>query len=206
MMTVNSAYVLRQDEVVGSLTPGKYADLIILSTSLLTVRPDDLLDMPVLATVIGGVTEYCARGSEALCPGYEAPPPVEEVIGPVASQSGPDNGPELAFDGSLEEWSVWSPHEVAPQWIGFNMPDPVAITEIRATVYQNPPSESVHEISLLIDGEWVVVETWAGFTTTGDVLVWTPDDPVFNVDAFRITTLESESWPEWFDIEFDTLE
>jgi hypothetical protein len=36
--------------------------------------------------------------------------------------------------------------------------------------------------------------------------VWTPDEPLYDVDAFRITTLESESWPEWFDIEFDTLE
>ena len=204
MMTVNSAYVLRQDEVVGSLTPGKYADLIIVPTNLLTLQPDELLDMSVLATVIGGVTEYCAPGSEALCPGYEAPPPVEDVVGPVASRSGPYNGPELAFDRSLEEWSVWSAHELAPQWIGFNMPDPVAITEIRATVYQNPSSDTVHEVELLIDGEWVLVETWAGFTTTGDMLVWTPDEPIPYVDAFRITTVASESWPEWFDIEFDT--
>lgn len=206
MMTTNSAYALRVEDAVGSLTPGKLADLVVLSQNLLTIPKEQIPETQVLATVIGGVTEYCAPGNEALCPGFEAPPPVEDAIGPVASQSGPHNGPELAFDGSLEEWSVWSSHDDAPQWIGFNMPDPVAITEIRATVYQNPPSDSVHEISLLIDGEWVVVETWEGFTTTGDVLVWAPDEPIFNVDAFRITTLSSESWPEWFDIEFDTLE
>jgi hypothetical protein len=206
MMTTNSARALRQDDVVGSLTPGKLADLVVLSHNLLTIPKEQIPETTVLATVIGGVTEYCAPGSEDLCPGYEAPPSVEDVIGPVASRSGPYNGPELAFDGSLEEWSVWSSGEVAPQWIGFNMPATVAITEIRAIVYQNPPSDSVHEISLLIDGEWVVVHTWTGYTTTGDRLVWTPDEPVYDVDAFRITTLSSESWPEWFDIEFDTLE
>jgi hypothetical protein len=156
----------------------------------------------VRATVIGGVTEYCAPGNETVCPGFE----VDGSFGPLASRSRPDHEPELAFDAIIEEWSFWSAGEDAPQWIQFTMPDPVGITEIRATVYQNPPSDTVHEVELLIDGDWVLVETWTGFTTTGDVLVWTPDEPILNVDAFRITTIASESWPEWFDIEFDTLE
>jgi predicted amidohydrolase YtcJ len=69
MMSIGSAYATFRDEVVGSLVPGKFADLIILSGNPLTVEPDSLKDLSVLMTMIEGQVEYCAAGSEPLCPG-----------------------------------------------------------------------------------------------------------------------------------------
>jgi predicted amidohydrolase YtcJ len=51
------------------LKPAKYADLVILSGDPLAVEPDDLKDLEVWMTMIGGEVEYCSPGYEALCPG-----------------------------------------------------------------------------------------------------------------------------------------
>ena len=68
LMTINAAYALFIDEKVGSLMPGKFADLIILSDNPLTVDPDSLIDLAVLMTMVGGRVEYCQVGYETLCP------------------------------------------------------------------------------------------------------------------------------------------
>jgi predicted amidohydrolase YtcJ len=51
--------------VKGSLARGKYADLVILSDDPTTVAVDSLLDIQVLATLVGGRVEHCA--DTALC-------------------------------------------------------------------------------------------------------------------------------------------
>ncbi len=69
LMTIESAYAVWRDDEIGSLKPGKLADLIILSDNPLEVGPDDaLLDIQVLMTMVGGKVEYCESGSAALCP------------------------------------------------------------------------------------------------------------------------------------------
>ena len=199
MMTTGSAYALNQDQLVGSLTPGKLADLVVLSDNLLTVPIEQLPTVEILATVIGGTTEYCAPGSEAVCPGYTVPE------SPVASASGSrdGHGPELVFDGSATGESFWSSGEDPPGWIRVDLPEPRTVTEVRFVVFQNPPGETIHELEVLVDGEWALVETFRGATETGDVLTWRPATPPAAVSAFRMTTLESLSWPEWFEIEID---
>ena len=67
-MTINAAYALFMEDAVGSLKPGKFADLIVLSDNPLTVEPDALIDLEVLVTMVGGRSEYCTSSSEALCP------------------------------------------------------------------------------------------------------------------------------------------
>jgi predicted amidohydrolase YtcJ len=68
MMTIEGAYIMFRDEEVGSLEPGKYADLIILSgnptTDLNAVR-----NIEVWMTMVGGHVEWCAPNHEELCPG-----------------------------------------------------------------------------------------------------------------------------------------
>ncbi len=68
MMTTNSAYALFRDEEVGRLSPGFYADLIILSANPLAVDPQDIPQMDVWLTMAGGRVEHCAQNHENLCP------------------------------------------------------------------------------------------------------------------------------------------
>lgn len=52
--TINNAYVLALDDQVGSLEPGKLADLIVLDRDLLTCPLDEVRGTRVIATYLGG--------------------------------------------------------------------------------------------------------------------------------------------------------
>jgi predicted amidohydrolase YtcJ len=62
--TINAAYELHQDDVTGSIEIGKFADLIVLDRNPLTVPAEDIANVRVLETVVGGVTVYAARPQE----------------------------------------------------------------------------------------------------------------------------------------------
>ena len=68
MLTIEPAYAVSMENYIGSLKPGKYADLIILSDNPLTVDLGALKDLSVWMTMVGGKVEYCAAGHESLCP------------------------------------------------------------------------------------------------------------------------------------------
>jgi predicted amidohydrolase YtcJ len=70
MMTIEAAYAIFREQEVGSLKPGKFADVVILSDNPLTVEPDAIKDIELVMTMVGGGVEYCAEGQEVLCPGY----------------------------------------------------------------------------------------------------------------------------------------
>jgi len=72
IMTLQSAYALFRETEVGSLAPGKYADLIVISANPLAVDAEELRSLSVLATLVGGRVEYCAPSAADLCPGYTA--------------------------------------------------------------------------------------------------------------------------------------
>ncbi|MGQ0605030.1 MAG: amidohydrolase family protein [Anaerolineales bacterium] len=76
IMTLESAYALFREEEVGSLRPGKYADLIVLSDNPLTVKAEDLRRITVLATLVNGRFEYCTPQAALLCPDYSARTPI----------------------------------------------------------------------------------------------------------------------------------
>jgi predicted amidohydrolase YtcJ len=52
--TTNNAYLVFLDDQIGSLEPGKLADLIVLDRDLLTCPVDDIKDTQVVATYVGG--------------------------------------------------------------------------------------------------------------------------------------------------------
>ncbi len=56
--TVDAAYELHQDKETGSLEVGKFADLIVLDRNPLTIAPEDIANVKVLETVVGGKTVY----------------------------------------------------------------------------------------------------------------------------------------------------
>jgi predicted amidohydrolase YtcJ len=61
--TINNAIAAFEEDIKGSLTPGKLADLVVLSQDLLTVPDEALPDTQVDMTVIGGAVVYTREGA-----------------------------------------------------------------------------------------------------------------------------------------------
>ena len=57
-MTIWPAYAAFQEHLLGSLTPGKYADFVVLDRDVMTVGDRDILGTQVLATYISGRPVY----------------------------------------------------------------------------------------------------------------------------------------------------
>jgi predicted amidohydrolase YtcJ len=53
-ITLGAAHLLKMDHEVGSISPGKFADLAILEEDPYTADPMDLRDIPVWGTMLGG--------------------------------------------------------------------------------------------------------------------------------------------------------
>lgn len=56
--TVNGAYASMEESIKGSLTPGKLADLVILAADPHDVDPDQIKNIPVVMTMVGGKMVY----------------------------------------------------------------------------------------------------------------------------------------------------
>lgn len=61
-ITLNAAYTLRQEGLTGSLEPGKLADMIVLDRNFFTIPAEDIANIKVLQTIVGGKIVYQAKG------------------------------------------------------------------------------------------------------------------------------------------------
>jgi len=59
--TLNTAYAGFEEDMKGSITVGKLADFVVLSDNLLTMNPDDIKDVTVRKTFVGGEIVYEAN-------------------------------------------------------------------------------------------------------------------------------------------------
>lgn len=59
--TRNSARAMNMQDSVGTIAPGKSADLILLDRDVLTVSPEEMRDTKVLWTMVAGKTVYRAK-------------------------------------------------------------------------------------------------------------------------------------------------
>jgi len=57
-ITVNASYELHQDAVTGSLEVGKFADLIVLDRNFFTIPAEDIANIHVMQTMVGGRVVY----------------------------------------------------------------------------------------------------------------------------------------------------
>jgi hypothetical protein len=57
-ITMNSSYELHQDRLTGSLEVGKLADVIVLDRNFFDIPEDEIADIKVLQTVVGGRVVY----------------------------------------------------------------------------------------------------------------------------------------------------
>ena len=59
--TRHAAFVCGQGDMLGTLEPGKLADIVVLSENIMTVPEDEILQARVLYTIVGGKMVYNAR-------------------------------------------------------------------------------------------------------------------------------------------------
>jgi predicted amidohydrolase YtcJ len=55
---MGNAIAAFEEDIKGSITPGKLADITVLSQNLLSVPDDALLDTDVVMTIVGGEIRY----------------------------------------------------------------------------------------------------------------------------------------------------
>ena len=58
--TINGAYASREEDIKGSITPGKLADFVVLADDPHTVDAGKIKDIQIVRTVVGGSTKYQA--------------------------------------------------------------------------------------------------------------------------------------------------
>jgi len=56
--TLNGAFASFQEDILGSLSPGKLADITVLSKDIMTVPDDEILKAEVVYTIVGGKVLY----------------------------------------------------------------------------------------------------------------------------------------------------
>ncbi len=56
--TINGAWLMHQEDEVGSLEVGKRADLVVLGRNLFDLPPEEISDVPVLMTVLDGAVIF----------------------------------------------------------------------------------------------------------------------------------------------------
>jgi predicted amidohydrolase YtcJ len=59
-LTIWPAYAAFQERLVGSITPGKLADIVVLSDDIMTMPEEDILKAKVQLTIVGGKIVYDA--------------------------------------------------------------------------------------------------------------------------------------------------
>jgi len=66
--TLDAAYAAWEDDIKGSLTPGKLADIVVLSQDILTIPAAQLRATRVLYTIVGGRVLYAPAGEPVADP------------------------------------------------------------------------------------------------------------------------------------------
>jgi predicted amidohydrolase YtcJ len=56
--TVNNAYAAFEEEIKGSLAPGKLADITVLSKDIMAIPEDEIPSAEVVYTIVGGEVRY----------------------------------------------------------------------------------------------------------------------------------------------------
>jgi len=59
--TINGAFASFEEDVKGSIAIGKFADLVVLSNDLLKCSDDEIMNIKVLYTIVGGKILYTAK-------------------------------------------------------------------------------------------------------------------------------------------------
>lgn len=58
LYTINAAYHTFEEGELGSIEPGKFADIVVLGKDILTVPTESIIDIPIDMTIVGGKVVY----------------------------------------------------------------------------------------------------------------------------------------------------
>lgn len=106
----------------------------------------------------------------------------------------------MAVDGNTS--TGWGAGAGAPQWIEIDLGAPATITRIRLLVTQHPYGDTLHRILVRsVNSDFSEVVRFEQYTNTGQWLVFTPEEPLPDVQIVRIETLNSPSWVGWLEIQ-----
>jgi predicted amidohydrolase YtcJ len=56
--TIDNAYAAFEDELKGTLSEGKLADITVLSKDIMTIPEEEILNTKVSYTIVGGKVRY----------------------------------------------------------------------------------------------------------------------------------------------------
>jgi predicted amidohydrolase YtcJ len=59
-MTLDAAFLAFEDDRKGTLTEGKLGDVVVLESDPHEVAPEEIRDIPVVMTIVGGEVAYSA--------------------------------------------------------------------------------------------------------------------------------------------------
>jgi predicted amidohydrolase YtcJ len=74
--TANPAFASREEKLKGTITPGKLADLVVLSKDILTIPLDELRSTEVLYTILGGKFVYEKSSANETSRSADVKPPL----------------------------------------------------------------------------------------------------------------------------------
>jgi predicted amidohydrolase YtcJ len=201
LLTVDGAYATFEEDKKGSLTPGKWADFVVVSEDPLSLSgPEELLDIEVLLSVVGGITEYCDNSIvPPICESYETFSINSATI--TASNYLEGNTPDMAYDDNSDTY--WGSGGYAPQWILIDLQDNYYIIRVELVVNQWPEGYTVHQL-LAKNGEtfsgFELLNEFTGNTTYGQHLLHIPAEDEGPYRFVKVLTTESPSFVSWDEI------
>lgn len=200
LLTINGAWVTKEENVKGSLETGKYADLTIVSMDPLSVSdPQELLAIQSLLTMVGGSIEYCHPLFDGLCEPVTAFRVDTTIV--TVSNYVDDQRPGQAFDMDVE--SIWSAGDFPPQYIQIDLLKNTELHHVEMVIAQFPEGFTLHSLSATQHGESQNMEelhSFSGVTMDDQVLTY-QFEPTNNTFRYlRIETLQSPSWVAWKEI------
>lgn len=107
-----------------------------------------------------------------------------------------------AVDGDVA--TAWNSGGFPLQWIQVDLGRSYDIAEIRLTVEQTPPGQTIHVVygqGEGTGGAFDQLHIFSGTTASFDVLIFAPPEPLRGIRTVRIETTTTPSWVGWREIE-----
>ena len=126
------------------------------------------------------------------------------VVGTAASNTLAGSSSSYAADSNYgTAWNAGVDPSHAQRWVELDLGAARTITSIKLYVNQSPNGPTSHTLNLGPPSDSVgsVYNVWSGYTTSGQVLTYTPASPISGIEYVLITTTTSPSWVSWTEIE-----